>query len=754
MADFNLPSSLMSQNSQVRVEATATPARSSVPQTPGLPVLLPISILNMGQQVKVSDVNNRLLATAPFAEAISQAATAGISEKAQSIVLFSQSKSLFDALISTQQQKTILDAISKQPNLIGLSLAGTEKITLRDAVVTSIAQRSVTLALTPPLGQLDKVTLELKNSPATIKIGQPVQVEVQQLGTKWRAKLIVSSATPVTTKLNSESQKGTVNQSELLNNQRSQAITPQMSMPTIVNDSPIAARDPLVQAVVRNILQEGISLYQAPSTIRAIVKILSQTPSVSNQINQSDSQLKNIQNQTQQPLIALKAITDIIQQPSNLGLLRLSANGELTVSSKLPVAQLPLSQTELLLPQPDRTDRLQNLSKSVEHHVERFFALPDKQRLQLLAVLKSLPTAKIDMTQATSSITNLASSDTVTVKGIESNNIDQTMASVRQTGIPKAFAEQLSTLIRQHFVNAGSQTETALSLAQVITQLTQSGEGNIRDLGKQLQQALLPFVSQQQPDAAQIKSLLEMPAMPISTSSLNKIAPVNSMLAGLIALLQISLATRLPQRQPATADKVGLTLNQISQIATAGSTLATKVPSSNQPIAGAKILQEFTQLEQRNQLLRTLSKALSTHHYSKLASAEAALQGTDSLYYSLPSYANSSQRDIELVVKRDAGKRNATEHQSAEKAFWHLTMLMDVGELGEMLSKCKLKDNELALDIYTSSEQLKICVIDMLPVLTKRLSSLGLDIISSHCQLGKIPDTLRPKPYQLLHTQA
>ena len=80
-------------------------------------------------------------------------------------------------------------------------------------------------------------------------------------------------------------------------------------------------------------------------------------------------------------------------------------------------------------------------------------------------------------------------------------------------------------------------------------------------------------------------------------------------------------------------------------------------------------------------------------------------------------------------------------------------MKLSAGDLGELLTKAKLRQGTLELDFYTSNEQTKHQVMNYLPLFNKRLTALGIEVTKSQCQLGKIPDTLRQRPYQLLQTQ-
>ena len=81
-------------------------------------------------------------------------------------------------------------------------------------------------------------------------------------------------------------------------------------------------------------------------------------------------------------------------------------------------------------------------------------------------------------------------------------------------------------------------------------------------------------------------------------------------------------------------------------------------------------------------------------------------------------------------------------------------MKLDIGDQGELLTKAKIRDEQLYLDIYSSNQALLEKVGVTLPFLLKRLTQLGLTVEEHKLQLGKIPDTLATRPYQILETQA
>ena len=152
--------------------------------------------------------------------------------------------------------------------------------------------------------------------------------------------------------------------------------------------------------------------------------------------------------------------------------------------------------------------------------------------------------------------------------------------------------------------------------------------------------------------------------------------------------------------------------------------------------------------------MREISRLFAGHQSSKIGNAEQLLQGQDTFYYTLPSALANKLQDIELLIRREHESSPEEQADDAQNnKVWHLTIKLSAGDLGEVLTKAKLRHGTLELDFYTSNEQTKHQVMNFLPLFNKRLTALGIDITKSQCQLGKIPDTLRQRPYHLLQTQ-
>ena len=273
-------------------------------------------------------------------------------------------------------------------------------------------------------------------------------------------------------------------------------------------------------------------------------------------------------------------------------------------------------------------------------------------------------------------------------------------------------------------------------------------EQSTEQSSKQLVEQILQQIKQALPqgkdlDINQIRQLLTTPAL--NLSALQMVNPTSSqgLMSGLVTLLQISLSARLARNQPSRAENISTTLNSVLR-----STGKVK------PDVTTKALNDISQLEQKHQLMKQIGRLLSGHQTSKLSNAEHMIQGQETFYYNLPSVLDGNFKDIELLIKReDKNKRNPSVEEQNNKT-WQLTMKLAVGNMGEILTKANLRADTLEINFYASNEAVKIKVMNYLPLLRKRLGTLGIEVSKSHCQLGKIPDTLQQRPHHVFQAKA
>lgn len=302
---------------------------------------------------------------------------------------------------------------------------------------------------------------------------------------------------------------------------------------------------------------------------------------------------------------------------------------------------------------------------------------------------------------------------------------------------------EIQNLIRRLMAHADSPSEALKAIENALADnsivKSPATKSLLEQTLKQLQQGLINGQS----DAQKIKQLLTSSTLNITQTQLTASISASGALGGLSQLLQVALLSRLAKNQPAMAEGVSSFLSSLFEP-------ASKVTKSQI----SQSVKEINLLEQKHQILKQLQRIFSQHQSNKLLSAEQNLQGQDTLYYVLPSGIGGTRQDTEVLIKRDSGNNSKKEPNTAKNNIWHLTLRLVVGELGEMLTKVKLNETELEIDFYASNDQLKNRVNDYTPLLVKRLRAFGINLSTTQCQLGKIPDSLMTKPYQLFETQA
>lgn len=273
-------------------------------------------------------------------------------------------------------------------------------------------------------------------------------------------------------------------------------------------------------------------------------------------------------------------------------------------------------------------------------------------------------------------------------------------------------------------------------------------KGTTEQPSKQLVEQVLQQIKQALPqgkeqDASQIRQLLTTPTL--NLSALQMISPTSSQgfMSGLVTLLQMSLSARLTRNQSSRTEHITTTINNVLS-----------ATSKAKPNVTTKAMGEMSQLEQKHQLMKEIGRLLSGHQTNKLGNAEQMIQGQETFYYNLPSALGGTIKDIELLIKREDNNKETSSSDGKNNKTWQLTMKLAVGELGELLTKAKLRADTLEINFYASNETVKIQVMNYLPLLRRKLDSLGINVSKSHCQLGKIPDTLQQRPYHMFQAKA
>ncbi len=394
-------------------------------------------------------------------------------------------------------------------------------------------------------------------------------------------------------------------------------------------------------------------------------------------------------------------------------------------AAKNPAPNVASFKTDLLLEK--LTKFINSPAQTSQAAAQRTSQAAAQQNLTILTqLLSQLPNTKI--TSIIEQLSNFASTQRV--------NPTTTIDSLKT---------QVQALSQSTSAQSASQTQ---SLANIISAL--NANADIAELSPETQ-ALLRYVRDQLPNtsAAQqtpidAKTIQQLVGAPLNNAPINALSPTaaSGFLSGLVTLLQVTLASKLQRQSNKQASKMQ------DQIPDSIKSIVPNITSTQ----SAKLMQDFRQFDAKHTLSAEVAKMLFSHQNHKLKSIESSLQGQDQLYYALPNVFDKNADDIELLVKRETREDKNT--QSAEgSSSWYLTMKLDVGPLGQMLAKTQLKDDEIKLQLYTSTTELKNKAYDMLPFLQRRLSALGINLTEKSCQLGKIPQQLKTEHYQVFETQ-
>ncbi|GEA05899.1 hypothetical protein KUL42_06600 [Alteromonas sp. KUL42] len=241
---------------------------------------------------------------------------------------------------------------------------------------------------------------------------------------------------------------------------------------------------------------------------------------------------------------------------------------------------------------------------------------------------------------------------------------------------------------------------------------------------------------------SRLQSILTTNALLTTPINLTSPASNSNFVQGLVALVQLALAGRAMQRQPSLKSLIDAPESVVSK------TLS-NIGSTAQP---SRVTQDLSQLDSRQQLLSQLKTLLANHQQSKIASADSRIQGQDSFYYVLPSLSQY-QSPAELLIHREQERKQNDKKAENGRALWNVTMKLDIGDTGQVLAKSRIDKSSITIDLYASNEVILRRIADTMPYLTRRLTSLGLEVEKSSFQRGQIPETLKTRPHQIFETR-
>jgi hypothetical protein len=476
-------------------------------------------------------------------------------------------------------------------------------------------------------------------------------------------------------------------------------------------------------------------------------------------------QLSKINNEQGQKLIqTLQAL--IVDKIT----LQIKPSGEidLLLQTIKPVANIPITKeiaqalAPLKLPDHQAVFKRLNLSNDTNNQTQTHSPLQTPR-----------PKPNMDIQKLSAEATQNISSNNklkLSVPSVDGTQYQETKLSIKQTTSDLLAAVQAKPLVQSVInqsllTNKSEQINLVQSLLRIVqakaetpTITLQSIEKALVDVdffkgateqsSKQLITQVLQQIKQALPqgkdqDMNQIRQLLTTPALNLSTLQITHPTSSQGLMSALVTLLQMSLSARLARNQSSRAEQISTTLTNV-------------LNSSGlvKPEMTKKAMSDMSQMEQKHQLMKEIGRLLSGHQTNKLSNAEQMIQGQETFYYNLPSALGGAFKDIELLIKREGnGKETASPDEQGHKT-WQLTMKLAVGEIGEILTKAKFKADILEINFYASNEEVKIQVMNYLPLLRRKLDSLGIEVTKSHCQLGKIPDTLQQRPHHVFQAKA
>lgn len=648
------------------------------------------------------------------------------SQGQQSLLQFFSSESNLaaeKALLNTQQAQ----ALARLPASLLSPLADTKlaaQAVSLNAVVLSKTSQQLSLMLATDNAKGQQITLPLPQTLADLKPGDLVELNIRQSGKQWQIS-IHRTAHITGQRAISQGEIKTISQGEIKATSESFSSDPKASPTT----TPPAQQS----AGLGSSAATSAAANQTPAEIKVAVNkvdLASLLQLVSNPA---------IGDQSQSPIvnqISKTALLQLIQRMPDRETKNLVKQLQSTTLENLPIQQLRSGKIQLTLQRPQAQLPL-NASQ-----------LPALQAVNI-PVNNTMPAdaANAPFQSSQNPVTRVSLSRQMAPQSLETKMANRPAIEQIKPNISRqALSNHIHNMIRQLTPVADSPAQLFQQLNRIEQDLGQSLQGETKQWTEQVLQQIKSALPQaKETDANLVRQMMTTPAMPLSPLQIGSPAPTQGLLGGLMMLLQVSLAGRIQRQQPATQER----LHQvIASLMGSAKTTATPKP-------GSRILQDMAQLEQKNQLLKSIGSMLASHQSNKLASAESSLQGQDVFYYALPVLsANGNAEDLELLVRREPEKQDQSEKAKRGGRTWALSMKLSVGGIGEMLAKARLKGDYLELDFYTSNKDLRNLRLNFLPLLNRRLESLGLAIGKSACQLGKIPESLQAHPYQILETQA
>ncbi len=389
--------------------------------------------------------------------------------------------------------------------------------------------------------------------------------------------------------------------------------------------------------------------------------------------------------------------------------------------------------------EPSFKDNLKQLSLIKKNSVNISIAIPSALKAQLteLGIIKTL----------SPSTENTSASSDISIQAL-------------QKSIAKLQPEQNKAQVLNKIDNILKQpTNQAINIAESLNQLTDAlkqikGDNKPKQIThnalNQLQ-ATKTAIDIQQIISSHLTSQHILSNVSNNTTPLNQLAlALQVILTGKAASSKLNKPQSKTGKESNTnAIKHDSLLNTPKQSA---STNTTNTPSTklftavfdNKQTRPAKVNHDKLPKSAIEPLTSALSKTIKSQQINQLKSAQSQIKEQNNLYFQLPIMVDGEFKSIDLAINYeiDKDKKDQQSEETANTTLVRFSLKFNMGDMGSMLAKASLADNELKLSLYTDNLQtLKTCENEI-NRLREELSKQAIQLTDTQFKQGKIPQHL------------
>lgn len=210
--------------------------------------------------------------------------------------------------------------------------------------------------------------------------------------------------------------------------------------------------------------------------------------------------------------------------------------------------------------------------------------------------------------------------------------------------------------------------------------------------------------------------------------------------------LQLLLTSRQPQANaPAKTSVLSQFFNNVIK-----TPLSTKTEGKNTKDSTVKGLNK---LATRELPLQQLGDLFNLKEVSRLQTAEQHTQGQNGIFFVIPGLLDGKQLEHQVLLKVIEEEENDGNKTGKKKTRWQLTMRLDLKEMGALLVKMTLNQEQTWLNFYTDSTTLCDKVRASAHQLEERLKGMDIEIKQLSVSQGKIPESLMSLPPSILNVE-